>query len=300
MHLLRRRHWLELATAGSILGCRSKRTHAPHSAREAYPGFRAAHPSVLLEPAPGPAPFDNVALDARLARVQWPGPLGPMHGWLAVPEGAGPFPGLLWLHGSFAVSAEQFEPLGTTFPPPGLAVFVPAWRGENGNPGERELLAGELDDAVAALRWFSTRPELDASQMFALGHSVGGALCALLALLPDLPLRETASVGGIYVPQTFARWSKTKTNGPLVRFDPSDPHEGRLRTLEGNVPDLLRPHIAYVGQDDTWFHPNVEQMRKAAARSGAPFEAAYVEGDHMSSLLAGYARYLARIREAAS
>ncbi|MGH1344714.1 MAG: alpha/beta hydrolase family protein [Nannocystales bacterium] len=220
-----------------------------------------------------------------------------MHGWLAVPEGDGPFPGLVWLHGAFAASAEQFEPLGTRFPPPGFAVFVPSWRGENGNPGERELLAGELDDAVAAVRWFAQHPQVDAARVFALGHSVGGALAALLALLPDLPLRETASVGGIYVPQTFVRWSKTEHNGPLVRFDATDPDEGRLRTLEGNVADLLRPHIAYVGRDDPWFHPNVERMKSLAVRTGAPFEATYVDGDHMSSLVAGYSMYVARLQE---
>lgn len=300
MHLLRRRHWLELAAAGCVVGCHAEQSHAPAPKRLPYPTFRAAHPSVLREPAPGPAAFDNAPLDARFVAVQWPGPVGPMHGWLAVPEGAGPFPALLWLHGSFAASAEQFGPLGTEFPPPDFAVFIPSWRGENGNPGERELLAGELDDAVAAVQWFSAHPQVDASRMFALGHSVGGALSALLALLPDLPLQETASVGGIYVPETFARWSKTEHNGPLVRFDASDPDEGRLRTLAGNVPDLVRPHIAYVGRDDQWFHPNVEQMKTAAADSGAPFEATFVEGDHMSSLVAGYAQYLARIRQAAS
>lgn len=300
MHLFLRRHWLGLVGASSIVGCRAAGARTPEPGRESYPAFRAAHPSALLEPAPGPARFDNAALDARLSAVQWSGPLGPMRGWLALPEGDGPFPGLVWLHGAFAASWEQFEPLGAAFPPPDFAVFIPTWRGENGNPGERELLAGELDDAVAAVRWFSQRAEVDASRMFALGHSAGGALSALLALIPDLPLRETASVGGIYVPQTFARWAKTEHNGPLVRFDANDPNEGRLRTLQGNVPDLLRPHIAYVGHDDPWFHPNVEQMKDAASASGAPFEAAFVEGDHMSSLVSGYTKYLARIRGAAS
>ena len=223
-----------------------------------------------------------------------------MHGWLAVPPEAGPNRGprrgIVWLHGNFAADAEQFDGLGDAFPPHDFAVFIPSWRGENGNPGERELLLGELDDAVAAVRWFAARPEVDADDLVALGHSVGGALAALLALLPDVPLRETASVGGIYVPETFQRWVKTRHNGPLVRFDPHDPAEGRLRTLAGNVPDLLRPHVAYVGHDDPWFHPNTERMRAAAAEHGAPFEAVYVEGDHMSSLRAGYLAYLERLR----
>ncbi len=220
-----------------------------------------------------------------------------MHGWVQVPVSPKPVAGLVWLHGSFAASAAQFEPLGDAFPPSDMAVFIPSWRGENGNPGERELLAGELDDAMAAVQWFSKHPGIDPTRLVALGHSVGGALAALLALMPDVPLRETASVGGIYVPATFQRWSKTKHNGPLVRFDPYDPIEGRLRTLVGNVPDLVRPHIAYIGERDTWFHPNVERMREAAAKSDAPFDAEYVSGGHMSSLVEGYARYLARARE---
>lgn len=220
-----------------------------------------------------------------------------MHGWIHVPASSDPVAGLVWLHGAFAASATQFEPLGDTFPPPDMAVFIPSWRGENGNPGEHELLAGELDDAMAAVAWFAAQPEIDGARLVALGHSVGGALAALLALMPDVPLRETASVGGIYVPETFQRWAKTTHNGALVRFDPHDPIEGRLRTLVGNVPDLVRPHIAYVGDADRWFHPNVERMREAAKESGAPFEAEYVEGDHVSSLVEGYTRYLARARE---
>lgn len=298
MVVLSRRQWLSLAAAGVAVGCggAGRNTRAP--ARTPYPAFRRSHSSSLLRPAPGPARFDNAALDARFTPVQWPGPLGEMHGWLHMPESAGPIAGLVWLHGAFAASAAQFEPLADAFPPSDIAVFIPSWRGENGNPGERELLAGELDDALAAVLWFATQPGVDSRRLTALGHSVGGALAALLALMPDVPLQETASVGGIYVPETFARWSKTKHNGPLVRFDPTDPVEGRLRTLDGNVPDLVRPHVAYVGEDDTWFHPNVERMREAAGTSGAPFEAEYVEGDHMSSLVAGYGRYLARIRKA--
>lgn len=220
-----------------------------------------------------------------------------MHGWLAVPPGAGPFPGLVWLHGAFAASAAQLELLGDTFPPPGVAVFVPSWRGENGNPGARELLAGELDDAIAAVRWFAARPEVDERRVFALGHSAGGALSALLALIPGLPLRETASVGGLYVPETFVRWSKSTANGPLVRFDPHDPAEGRLRTLVGNVQDLARPHVAYVGRDDRWFHPNAQRLLEEAQQSGAPLTVEYVEGDHMQSLVPAYARYRTRLAE---
>ncbi len=261
-----------------------------------YARWRARNPSDLIGPAPQPAPYDNPALDRRFTPVTWPGPLGAMRGWMACPDGPGPFPGLLWLHGAFAVSAAQFEPLGDTFPPGDFVVFVPAWRGENGNPGTRELLAGELDDAVSALRWFAAHAAVDEAAVFALGHSVGGALSALLALLPDLPLRETASVGGIYVPDTFERWSKSAHNGPLIRFDAADPDEGRLRTLIGNEADLQRPHVANVGDEDRWFHANVERVRATAESLGTPFEVGYVEGDHMSSLPPAFGRHMTRLR----
>lgn len=296
MLVLSRRQWLGLTAMGAVAGCRRAERNTRAPARIPYPAFRRAHPSALVRPAPRPAPFDNAALDSRFDAVRWPGPAGQMRGWLHMPSSSGPVAGLLWLHGAFAVSAAQFEPLGAAFPPRDIAVFVPAWRGENGNPGERELLTGELDDAIAALAWFAEQPGVDGGRLAAFGHSVGGALSALLALMPDVPLRETASVGGIYVPETFARWAKTTHNGPLVRFDPHDPAEGRLRTLAGNMPDLARPHVAYVGRDDTWFHPNIERMREAAAQSGAPFQTEYVPGDHMGSLAHGYTRYLARAR----
>lgn len=220
-----------------------------------------------------------------------------MRGWLHVPEGAGPHPGLVFLHGNFAASASTLDPLGDAFPPGDVAVFVPAWRGENGNPGARELLAGELDDAVAAVQWFAAQPGVDADRIVAFGHSVGGALAALLALLPALPLRATASVGGIYVPETFARWSRTAHNGPLVRFDPFDPDEGRLRTLVGNAADLLRPHHAYVGRSDDAFHENVQRVAGEAAQAGTPFETHWVDGGHMDSLPPAFESFLGIAKE---
>ena len=135
--MLKRRQWLGLAAAGMTAGCRSSGRQSAAPGRLPYPDFRASHRTVLQKAAPAPAPFDNAALDARFQPLAWPGPLGDMHGWLARPPGDGPFPGLVWLHGSFAASAAQLEPLGQAFPPPGVAVFIPAWRGENGNPWAR-------------------------------------------------------------------------------------------------------------------------------------------------------------------
>jgi hypothetical protein len=119
----------------------------------------------------------------------------------------------------------------------------------------------------------------------------------MLSLRPEAPLSLTASVGGIYVPETFVRWSRMKSNAGLVRFDPDDRAEVELRTLGPNVADMVRPHVAYVGRQDRWFHSNTEAVRRAAVARGKAFEVVYVDGDHGSSLRPALRLFLEHVRE---
>ena len=207
-----------------------------------------------------------------------------------------PAPAVIYFHGDFALATTHLED-ASRFMEAGFAVLVPTLRGENGNPGRLELLYGEVDDAIAAVRWLADRPEVDADRIWSIGHSVGGALSALLALHPEVPLRETASVNGIYVPETFVRWSKN-ANAELVRFDPADRDELELRTLVPNVRDMVRPHVAYIGTEDRWFIPNARRGEDEARRHGKRFEVVLVPGDHMSSLPTALDAFILRIRDA--
>jgi hypothetical protein len=90
-----------------------------------------------------------------------------------------------------------------------------------------------------------------------------------------------------------------KSNAGLVRFDPTDRAEVELRTLGPNVADMVRPHLAYVGQQDRWFHANTEAVGRAAAVRGKAFEVVYVDGDHGSSLRPALRLFLDRVREGA-
>lgn len=288
---------LRLCVGALLLMTACSSPNAHHRAPTADQSFwtvRQGHTTKLSTRGPSPNRFDNEALDARFERVEYTSQGRRLKGWLHRPRGAGPYPGLLVLHGSFAASAAQFEPLGDAFPPADFVTFIPAWRGENGNPGDFELLYGELDDAAAAVRWLSGLDDVD--RVFAIGHSAGGGLAALLTLVPDLPLAESASVGGIYVPETFVRWSSSKSNAHLIRFDPEDPIEGRLRTLGPNVADMLRPHHAFIGNDDPWFHPNARSVARAAEQHGKSIELTWVEGDHMSSFPIAFGQYIDDLR----
>lgn len=248
----------------------------------------------------GPSPGEYVAglVPEGVSEVRYRSGELELLGWLAVPEGAkqgAPAPGVVYFHGAFALGRKDVEatrPLVDA----GLVVLMPALRGENGNPGRLELLYGEVDDAVAAIRFLAARPEVDAGHVYAVGHSIGGGLAALVALRPEAPVRMTASVVGLYVPETFQRWSRAGSNAALVRFDPFDPDEGPLRTLAGNVRDVVHPHLAYVGEDDEWFHPNAERVRAEAERWKTPVTVTMVPGDHMTCLPAALDQLLAEIR----
>ena len=57
---------------------------------------------------------------------------------------------------------------------------------------------------------------------------------------------------------------------------------------------MQRPHIAYVGEADRWFHDNVSSVQAQANRTGAPFEHHFVAGDHASSLRPALEAFLVR------
>jgi dienelactone hydrolase len=207
--------------------------------------------------------------------------------WYATPfdshRGSRSVPALVYFHGDFAFGPRDFEVV-RPFLEAGYAVMTPMLRGENGNPGDFELLWGEVDDARAAIGWIANQAHIDRQRIYAFGHSIGGGVAALLSLYPELPLRATGSCGGIYTPETFARWAKSEGNRELVRFDPSDRRETELRVLGPNLEWMIHRHVAYVGADDPWFIDNAGALAARAWALGKPFEQVVVPGDHMASL----------------
>ncbi len=216
--------------------------------------------------------------------------------YYGAPTGEGRAPALVYFHGEFSLRPSDFDRV-RPFLDAGYAVLAPSLRGENGNPGRMELLYGELEDARAAIRWLIAQPGIDAERVFSLGHSIGGGLSALLSLDPEVPLVATASAGGIYVPETFVRWARSAKQAELIRFDPSDREERELRSLAPHVEQMVRPHIAYVGDGDPWIMRNAEAVRDAAAGHHELFELQIVAGDHGAMIGPAVAEYLARVAE---
>jgi dienelactone hydrolase len=126
-------------------------------------------------------------------------------GVVYTPDGPGPFPTVIWNHGSEKTPGRfrQFDAVADIFVPAGYVVLAPSRRGHDASEGAyindlldaEEARAGldgaarlmvrlleteQLDDQFAGIAFAKTLPFVDASQMVVAGCSFGG-IQALLA-----------------------------------------------------------------------------------------------------------------------
>src|SRR6266850_2548096 len=124
-------------------------------------------------------------------------------GFLFKPDGSGPFPGLIWNHGSEKSpgTMRQFDAVAAIFVPAGYVVFAPMRRGHGDSEGPYvmdqlrrgqdnhaaaslavRLMEGEhLDDQLAGLAYLKRQPYVDPHRLVVAGCSFGGIQTLLAA-----------------------------------------------------------------------------------------------------------------------
>jgi carboxymethylenebutenolidase len=134
--------------------------------------------------------------------VTFPGGNLVLHGFLYKPEGKGPFPALLWNHGSEKRPGWLPE-LAPIFLNKGYVFFIPHRRGHGRSPGEYvmdlleranqsggsqarsrklvELMELHLEDQTAALAYLKALPEVNPQRIAVAGCSFGGIQTVLMA-----------------------------------------------------------------------------------------------------------------------
>ena len=119
---------------------------------------------------------------------------GTLYGILYVPEGTGPFPAVIWNHGSEKNPGLQPH-LASFYNTHGFVFFLPHRHGQGKSPGvyimdeiHRGGFTGAAQaqedankDVVAAVNWLKTQPEVDPNRIVVSGCSFGGIQTLLTA-----------------------------------------------------------------------------------------------------------------------
>jgi dienelactone hydrolase len=172
------------------------------------------------------------------------------------PEGPGPFPALVLLHGCHGVLPGTRE-WGRWFAARGyVALVVDSWAprriGDGCPPGPDIPNTERFDDAVGAFRWLQGRAYVDRARIGVAGWSNGGVFAIAVVNGPSL---ERARARGVVVPEPGFRAS--------VGFYP-----GGCYSLVAE--QVVRPLLVLIGEADDWT-PAAEcrQMVEAMRGRGA-------------------------------
>ncbi len=224
----------------------------------------------------GPAPqrYQNSAPPLGVKQVEYMSGNLKLKGWLSVDSGdVKKRPAVVYLHGGWAFGADDWED-AKPFAKAGFVLFMPILRGENGNPGIYESFLGEVDDAIAAGRFVSSLPNVDRRNVFVAGHSVGGVLTCLAAMLPS-PYKAAAALDGYVDMESWAAGSPDIH----VPYDRNDLREVRVRNPMAFVTSIRCPLRLYAGEDAQIVNAPLDAK---ARQAGKDCELVIVPGDHLA------------------
>ncbi|HVG06851.1 MAG TPA: alpha/beta fold hydrolase [Thermoanaerobaculia bacterium] len=109
-----------------------------------------------------------------------------LRGRLILPDGPGPHPAVVMVHGSEKDAATVYSHEGWLLAPNGIAVLIFDKRGTGTSEGKFGMDFGQLsDDVVAAVEWLREQPEIDPDRIGLAGYSQGGWISPLAASKTD-------------------------------------------------------------------------------------------------------------------
>jgi len=143
-----------------------------------------------------------------------------LKGLLWRPAGVGPFPGVLFNHGSESFIGKYLARIAPAFTSRGYAFFVPFRRGQGLSKGQGRYIGDEMDSALktggqalrfqvmmrlhqtsqladqkAGLNWLKTQHDIDSSRLAVAGISFGGIQTMLMAG-EDVGIRAALNFAG--------------------------------------------------------------------------------------------------------
>src|SRR4051812_10808328 len=211
------------------------------------------------------------------------------------PEGPGPFPAVVLLHGGAWKMGDRsvMEGFGTRLAAHGFVGVASQYRLLPSSPWP-----AAIEDAKAAIRWTRASAAslgVDPERIAVLGRSAGGHLALLAAGTPDLPDLEgdgghgdvssaVAAVVGIFPPTTFSVGARTRGATPATALLGDSPNEegARLASPLAHVTPSFPPTFLLHGTGDRVVPPSASLvLYEALVASGVPVELhLYAEQPH--------------------
>lgn len=239
---------ISLATPLLLFQGQSDETRTPQTLAEARAGLATELRIQVRDEEPLPVPPPEL-----FSIVEYPGPLGPMRGYLSrIPEGEERLPAVVWLTGGFPPTRSGsylWEPIwvgndqsARAFRESGIPTFFPATRGVLGNPGHQEFLFGEVDDVLAAIDWLANHERIDPQRIFLGGHSTGATLALLVAA-------GQPAVRGIFALAPAAE--AVRYGSDVLPFDPEDQREARARAPWRFMHTIAAPTFLLAGAHES-------------------------------------------------
>lgn len=242
---------------------------------EDYAQARSRFHTKLLKKGPSPQPWSPIKPPSGVTEIEYPSGELRLKAWVNRPaaDEKRKFPAVLYLHGGFAFDMDDWDQT-KPYRDAGFVVLAPLLRGENGQPGAFSFFYDEVDDALAATEYLRKQPYVDPGRLFVAGHSVGGTMTLLTALVSK-HFRAAASFDGACYRPEFA----TRAND--VPFDRSDPQENLLRSPLAYATSFKCPLRIYHGTESGGFFRLMSQRTAALAKGrGLDIETLEIEGDH--------------------
>jgi dipeptidyl aminopeptidase/acylaminoacyl peptidase len=221
----------------------------------------------------------------------------PIQGWLAMPNGRGPFPIVIEAHGGpFTVQTDAFSPSSQAWADHGFAYLAINYRGSTtfGRSFQEQITGRpglwEVEDLAAARNWVIEERIADPRRIFLAGGSYGGYLTLLaLGSKPDL------WTGGMAVsPITDWRQAYTEASDAMrvgiAAFFGGAPDE-KPRHYEASSPitsvaSVRAPVLVIQGRHDTRTPAGqVEEYARQMQAAGKQIELQWYETGHLGGLL---------------
>lgn len=245
---------------------------------------------LMLNPIAETAPPDIMTADALAGFPEPPAdhviaygdePL--QFGELRLPDGDGPFPVLVFIHGGCWMSEYDIahsRKLAAAFPAAGIASWSLEYR-RIGDPGGG--WPGTFDDIEAGYAHLVSLVEpysLDRDRVIVSGHSAGGHLALWIAQrVEELGGSDVIAPRGVLglapAPDLEYLYEEGTCDGAAGKLMGGSPAEVPERYAYGSVAKRIphtTPQIAVVGKYDETWRPVGVRYAQAAAKQGAPIE----------------------------